>query len=556
MPDLENPQTYAEWYWKNSIDANELLESLKQPSDPGWENPLARFVSNVGSGLMNRVLGHEVKEFDYHMNSYLQNVLMTPEVANALMLRKKITPELWLQRMNQGGFKEAEANLIYETLKPYPSMPDIISWSRYAGDAYNPKELTWSKYDVSPTDWPMWEWLSRMKLTTEQVQTLYKRKTMGTDMAERELARIGWQEQDPFYIKELAYIIPNPMLLVQGDLMQGKSRETILNDISIADIHPDYAENYLEAVLTKPASDDLVAYELRKDPSLSQLNQRLQKIGVHPDYTDIYKELAYQIPPVADIITMAVREAFTPEIAARFGQYEDLPPDYIEWAQKKGLTKEWAERYWAAHWSLPSPQQGFEMLHRGVIGEADLQLLLRASDVMPFWRDKLIQIAYRPLTRVDVRRMFKLGVIDVSGVRKAYRDLGYNEHNADLMTKFTEEYVKGVPKKLSITDIITSYKKHLIEADTLRSLLAQAGIESEDIDPIIRTAEQRREWSDREDNIATVEYLYKQGKYNAQQTASALSNLRLSGAYIQNLIQQWKAKSVAERVTLWTTLLL
>ncbi|GAH79863.1 unnamed protein product, partial [marine sediment metagenome] len=75
------------------------------------------------------------------------------------------------------------------------------------------------------------------------------------------------------------------------------------------------------------------------------------------------------------------------------------------WAGKKGLSKEWSERYWAAHWNLPSPQQGFEMLHRGVINVSELNMLLRALDVMPFWRDKLTAIAFRRLTRVDIRRM-------------------------------------------------------------------------------------------------------------------------------------------------------
>ena len=53
------------------------------------------------------------------------------------------------------------------------------------------------------------------------------------------------------------------------------------------------------------------------------------------------------------------------------------------------------------------------MLHRGVIDTAELDMLLRAQDVMPFWRDRLTAIAYRPLTRVDVRRMYKQGVLNV-----------------------------------------------------------------------------------------------------------------------------------------------
>ena len=34
------------------------------------------------------------------------------------------------------------------------------------------------------------------------------------------------------------------------------------------------------------------------------------------------------------------------------------------------------------------------MLHRGLINEGDLDLLLRSLDVMPYWRDRLKGIAY------------------------------------------------------------------------------------------------------------------------------------------------------------------
>ncbi|GAI75320.1 unnamed protein product, partial [marine sediment metagenome] len=179
----------------------------------------------------------------------------------------------------------------------------------------------------------------------------------------KKISEIGWSRDIHDSVKELGWTMPNAMLVVQGDLMQGLPSERILGDISIADINPRYAQTYYDAILTKPSSQDVIAYELRKDPDLSGLDQRLRRIGIHPAYFPLYKELAHPIPPVADIITMAVREAFTPAIAAKFGQYEDLPPAYVDWVQRKGLSKDWAERYWAAHWALPSPMQGFEMLH-------------------------------------------------------------------------------------------------------------------------------------------------------------------------------------------------
>ncbi|GAI29774.1 unnamed protein product, partial [marine sediment metagenome] len=272
------------------------------------------------------------------------------------------------------------------------------------------------------------------RINTLQAQALLKRGIYSESAFYDEIAHIGWGRYDREDIKDLAYVLPNPMLLVQGGLMQDIRDEDIIKSISKGDIHPDYARTYLDAVLTKPASQDIVAYELRKDPRLTNLPERLRKIGIHSDYTPLYRELAYQIPPVADIITMAVREAFTPDIAAKFGQYEDYPPDLETWAAKKGLSKEWSQRYWAAHWNLPSPLQGFEMLHRGVVNVDELNMLLRALDVMPFWRDKLTQIAYRRLTRVDIRRMYKAGVITVAEVYESYLEHGYNPKNAKRMT--------------------------------------------------------------------------------------------------------------------------
>ena len=80
---------------------------------------------------------------------------------------------------------------------------------------------------------------------------------------------------------------------------------------------------------------------------------------------------------------------------------------------------------------------GYEMLHREVITQQELELLLKSSDVMPFWRDKLTQISFSPLTRVDVRRMHSVGVLSEAEVTRAYKDLGYDEVNAKRLTDFT-----------------------------------------------------------------------------------------------------------------------
>lgn len=151
----------------------------------------------------------------------------------------------------------------------------------------------------------------------------------------------------------------------------------------------------------------------------------------------LLKQSVFFIPPVGDLIRMAVREVFSPEIRERFGQDEGFPEEFAEFGAQQGVSEFWAKAYWAAHWTLPSPQQGFEMLHRKVIETDDLDLLLRAQDVMPFWRERLVQIAFSPLTRVDLRRMHKLGLFDEEELQRRYEDLGFAPDNAALMVQFT-----------------------------------------------------------------------------------------------------------------------
>jgi len=343
------------------------------------------------------------------------------------------------------------------------------------------------------------------------------------------------------------------MLLVQGDLLQEKSDADIIKDISIADINPAYARNYLDAILTKPSSQDIIAYQLRQDPELNNLEKELRRIGIHDNYHPLYKELAYQIPPVADIITMAVREAFTPAIAEKFGQYEDFPEPLKEWAGKKGLAPEWAERYWASHWSLPSPLQGFEMLHRGIINQDELNMLLRALDIMPFWRDKLTGIAYKRLSRVDIRRMYGLGVLTEKDVYESYLELGYNERDSERMTDFTIKQILASQSKFTANDVISAYSKYMISRSDARTLLIDIGVKPENVEFVILTAEYKREWALTDARISAIRNLYKKEVYNENQARAELLKLDMTAERVDVLMEQWYIDEKDKEPRYWTT---
>lgn len=583
---LKSPITYAEWYWKHSVDAQgEFDEAIEDAMSPQFaslfdeipefsELPagvqsflhplvephskgLAGFLTAAGgefaAEILKDALEPSMKMLKRFINKRAKETWLTSEQAIKLSQRNKIQDDFLNSITQSEGYEDIISAFLYEAQLPYPTIPDIMLWARYHGDPNNTRDTVWEKFDVPAHDYELWEWQTLQRLTTEQTQSLYKRRLFAEPDLYTELARIGWSKDDRDRVKDLAYLLPNAMLQVQGDLMKGVSNEKILEDISKSDIHPDYAQKYLDAVLTKPNSQDIIAYQLRQDPTLTNLPNELKKVGIHPDYTKLYKTLSYPIPPVADMIMMAVREAFTPDVAAKFGQYEDFPKDFEKYAGMRGLSSEWAERYWAAHWNLPSPTQGFEMLHRGVIDRSELNMLLRAQDVMPFWRDKLIEIAYRPLTRVDVRRMYKLGVLDEGEVYEAYLDAGYADENARRMAEFTVKQTLATQMKFKSGDIVKAFVKRMIPHSEAVSLLAMIDISYENANQIIKTAEYKREWAFTEQQIRGIRNLYKKKIYDSGTAQGKLAGLNLPSDQIQILMNQWYYEIKDEPTQTWTT---
>lgn len=235
---------------------------------------------------------------------------------------------------------------------------------------------------------------------------------------------------------------------------------------------PDAYQSLFQRVYENvPAVGEIATAMFRGTISETEAQDRLRKLGYNEADTALLQSIFPVLPGVSDLISMAVKEAFTPEIAERFGQYQDFPPRFAEEAAKQGLSTEWARAYWAAHWDLPSPTQGFEMLHRGLITSDDLKLLLRALDVMPFWREKLVGISYNPYTRVDTRRMFDGGIIDRAGVKRSYLDQGYDEEHAENLTLWTTKERKDEERDLTKAEVLNGMIYGLLTEDEVKQRL-------------------------------------------------------------------------------------
>ncbi len=569
---IEYPATFGEAFWSPQVDAQKVYaDDVERTLDPYVKSILGLIegleglpsfvtallsafgtsgnfglnevgglvVGNTASGVVQGGISPYLTQLQYAVNKSRPIKLIELDNAATMLYRKLISLNEFNDVALSNGYDELTAQTIYRSLQPYPSVGEVMSYVRFQ----NPNDDVLTRLrefaDVDGHDVDIWRYLSTIQPGLAEIQAAYVRSDITEPDAIDMLKRLGYNTAFIPYTLKTAYRLPDPAILLASSLFRGESFDINENYCRLGGISPEYLPHYIDGVLTKPDITTLIAYLRRVDPNLGTLDTELRRIGVHEDYFDWYRTLAYPVPPIADLITMAVREAFTPAIASRFGQYEDYPSELTRYAEMNGLSEEWSRRYWAAHWNLPSAQQGFEMLHRGVINEADLNLLLRALDVMPFWREKLLAISYNPLTRVDVRRMYGLGVISESDVVQAYMDAGYTRQNAERLRDFTVRNAVSSQSGLSVSKIVTAYKNGYMQRNEAYNAISRIGVRPQNISDILENADLQVGWQRAKDRLAAIKNLFKKDRLSESQARSELSALRIDSDKINLLIQQW-----------------
>jgi len=282
--------------------------------------------------------------------------------------------------------------------------------------------------------------------------------------------------------------------------------------------------------------------------------EELRQQGWTDERINVLEKQMRFYPSPTDFIRFMVRDTFNEAIVAKYGYDEDYPKAIEDFVSRVGVDPEWMRHYWRAHWQLPSPTQAYEMLHRRVITREDMETLLKIADYPKFWRDKLIEISYNPLTRVDVRRMHKLGVLSDEDLVSAYMDLGYNEENARKLAEFTirynaepteaekteEDKRKEELRGLTRTAILRSYHKGKLTREEAKGYLTDIGLSGEVAEIYLDYEDYKieEERLERQLNLLKKKYIY--GFLTESDLDKELSALDLEPEEKQNLMEEWE----------------
>jgi len=235
---------------------------------------------------------------------------------------------------------------------------------------------------------------------------------------------------------------------------------------------------------------------LRGNYTLREHDESMYKLGYRPEDLDLIRELYNRIPPYQDIIRFAVREAFNPEQVKKLqldADYEIIQEQLEKTFKALGYDPQFAKYSWYAHWQLPSPTQGYEMLHRGIIDETELANLLKVSDYSPEWQEKLMKISYSNLTRVDIRRMYGSGHLSIPEVLQAHKNIGYDDFWAGKLTDWVVDTIDqpedDSTKNITLAKIMQAYGLGLKDRDWAKTNIIKMGYSESNTELLLELAE-------------------------------------------------------------------
>lgn len=264
----------------------------------------------------------------------------------------------------------------------------------------------------------------------------------------------------------------------------------------------------------------------------------LKKMGFSEDHERLLLKLGEVFPGPDDLIRFAVRDVFSAK-AGELGLFEAFNDSWSKMkplADKTGLTEDVAKLFWGAHWNLPPLTQLYEWFHRDFITEEQLRAFISAHDFSPKYHDQFIKNSYAVLTRVDVRRMFRVGVLDKAGVNRAYLDLGYNDRDAQALADFTERYEQDPNKGLTKDAIVRGYKMSVIDHAGAEFMLKQLEFGDDVIAYILALADAENELDSLEETERTLRALWVSGKIDEAGLRDAFGKQNASAKYTEAAI--------------------
>jgi hypothetical protein len=261
-------------------------------------------------------------------------------------------------------------------------------------------------------------------------------------------------------------------------------------------------------------------------------------------------------PAMTDVIRFMVRDVEDAQVVADAGLDTDFDLKWTgkakEYGEGLGVDDELAKRYWRAHWKIPSFTMLSHMLHRLRPGDVEAGLevtpemverALKQDDWAPAWVKRMMAVSYKPVTRIDARRMYQLHTIDEDQLAKYLQNDGYAQADAEALARYfkaqrdvTEAKASGLP---SIRTAVNQYARGELTGTDLRMVADRLTVTEELADEVMEAATLARDTYQRTQEIKGIRKRYVACLLTQDDAHTLLAGAGVDADEVVALVEVW-----------------
>lgn len=229
-----------------------------------------------------------------------------------------------------------------------------------------------------------------------------------------------------------------------------------------------------------------------------------------------------------------------------------------KWANQRGLSDELMKYKWRAHWTQPSPTDGFQFIRRLregrvapelVFTRANLNLLLTEAEYPPGLIDRYVEVSYNPITRSDVIKGNKAGHITYEEMIERFQDVGYSKDNATLLAKIIQQdndrQIQQSTGLWTQRTITRQYRDGLITRSNADSLLSRYIIDEKVKEQILEDADMMIETDKKKKCIKAFRMQFMHGLNTANEVQDGLVAVGLDEYQADQMVKGWQCERTA-----------
>jgi len=171
-----------------------------------------------------------------------------------------------------------------------------------------------------------------------------------------------------------------------------------------------------------------------------------------------------------------------------------------------------------------------------------VKFYLRQADYDLRWRDRLLAISYSPLTRVDLRRRYELGLIDDNELRARLMEIGYTKADAEKLMEFYKSLRVSKERDLTKSEIMRLFHYGEITEEECKEMLVSLGYSEEEAEFIIAIELAKEREDEVDDQIAVLEEKFVAGEITEDEFVTQLDALGIKATRRDKIVAKAKRR--------------